>query len=68
LLCGAGLLAIFSSTLSKSPVLPLFATHLGADPAGVGLVAAVSAFTGVAVSLPAGLLSHRLGRGRMLLF
>jgi MFS family permease len=68
LLCGAGLLAIFSSTISKSPVLPLFATHLGADPAGVGLVAAVSAFTGVAVSLPAGLLSDRIGRGRMLLF
>lgn len=68
LLCGAGLLAIFSSTISKSPVLPLFATHLGADPAGVGLVAAVSAFAGVAVSLPAGLLSDRLGRRRMLLF
>ncbi|MBI5523492.1 MAG: MFS transporter [Desulfarculus sp.] len=68
LLCGAGLLAIFSSTISKSPVLPLFATHLGADPAGVGLVAAVSAFSGVAISLPAGLLSDRLGRRRMLLF
>ncbi|MBI4797167.1 MAG: MFS transporter [Desulfarculus sp.] len=68
LLCGAGLLAIFSSTIAKSPVLPLFATHLGADPAGVGLVAAVSAFTGVAVSLPAGLLSDRLGRRRLLLF
>jgi MFS family permease len=68
LLCGAGLLAIFSSTISKSPVLPLFATHLGADPAGVGLVAAVSAFTGVAVSLPAGLLSDRLGRRHLLLF
>ncbi len=67
LLCGAGLLAIFSSTISKSPVLPLFAAHLGADPAGIGLVAAVSAFTGVAVSLPAGLLSDRLGRRRMLL-
>ncbi|MFH1035494.1 MAG: MFS transporter [Pseudomonadota bacterium] len=68
LLCGAGLLAIFSSTISKSPVLPLLASHLGADPAGVGLVAAVSAFTGVAVSLPAGLLSDRLGRRRLLLF
>ena len=67
LLCGAGLLGIFSSTLSKSPVLPLFAVHLGADPAGVGLVAAVSAFTGVLVSLPAGLISDRLGRRRLLL-
>ncbi len=29
LMCAAGLFAIFSSTLSKSPVLPLFAVHLG---------------------------------------
>jgi DHA1 family multidrug resistance protein-like MFS transporter len=68
LLCSAGLLAIFSSTLSKSPVLPLFATYLGADPAGVGIIAAISAFTGIVASIPAGLLSDRLGRKRMLLF
>lgn len=67
LLCGAGLLGIFSSTISKSPVLPLLAAHLGADPAGVGLVASVSAFTGVLMSLPAGILSDRLGRRRLLL-
>ncbi len=68
LLCATGLFAIFSSTLSKSPVLPLFAVHLGADPSGVGFVAAVSAFTGVVFSVPAGILSDRLGRRRMLLF
>ena len=68
LLCGAGLLAIFSSTLSKSPVLPLFASYLGADPAGVGVIAAISAFTGIVASIPAGLLSDRWGRKRMLLF
>lgn len=67
LLCGAGLLGIFSSTISKSPVLPLLAAHLGADAAGVGLVASVSAFTGVLLSLPAGVLSDRLGRRRLLL-
>lgn len=67
LLCGAGLLGIFSSTISKSPVLPLLAAHLGADAAGVGLVASVSAFTGVLLSLPAGILSDRLGRRRLLL-
>ena len=67
LLGGAGFLGIFSSTISKSPVLPLLAAHLGADPAGVGAVAAVSAFTGVLMSLPAGLLSDRLGRRAMLL-
>lgn len=67
LLCITGLFAIFSSTISKSPVLPLFASHLGADPAGVGFVAAVSAFTGIIVSMPAGILSDRWGRKRMLI-
>ncbi len=66
-LCITGLLAIFSSTLSKSPVLPLFAAHLGADPAGVGLVAAISAFAGVAFSVPAGILADRFGKKRVLL-
>ena len=68
LLCVTGGLAIFSSTISKSPVLPLFASHLGADPAGIGFVAAISAFTGIVASIPAGLLSDRWGRKRMLLF
>lgn len=67
LLCAAGFFAIFSSTISKSPVLPLFAAGLGADPAGVGLVAAVSAFTGVVFSISAGLLSDRFGRRSLLL-
>lgn len=62
LLCAAGLSAIFSSTIAKSPVLPLFASHLGADPAAVGSLAAVSAFTGVLFSIPVGVLSDRLGR------
>lgn len=67
LLCSTGLFAIFSSTISKSPVLPLFATHLGADPSVVGMVAAVSAFTGIIASIPAGILSDRLGKKKMLL-
>lgn len=68
LLCITGLFAVFSSTISKSPVLPLFASHLGADASGVGFVAAVSAFAGVAFSIPAGLLSDRLGKRKMLVF
>ena len=68
MLSGTGLFAIFSSTISKSPVLPLFAEYLGADPSGVGLVASVSAFTGVVASIPAGLFSDRFGRKRMLVF
>lgn len=68
LLCFTGLFGIFSSTISKSPVLPLFSTHLGADPSEVGLVASVSAFTGIVASIPAGVLSDRWGRKRMLIF
>ncbi len=68
LLCSTGLFAIFSSTVSKSPVLPLFATHLGAGPLGVGIIASVSAVTGIAASIPAGMLSDKFGRKKMLIF
>lgn len=68
LLCGVGLLAIFSSTISKSPALPLFVSHLGGGPAAVGLVASISACTGILFSFPAGILSDRIGRKRMLIF
>jgi DHA1 family multidrug resistance protein-like MFS transporter len=67
LICAAGFFAIFSSTLSKSPVLPLFATHLGATASWVGIVAAVSTLSGVAFSIPAGVLSDRFGRKTMLI-
>lgn len=67
MLCATGLLAIFSSTISKSPVLPLFAEHLGAAPASIGFVAAVSAFAGVIFSVPAGLLADRFGKRRLVL-
>ncbi|MHB0915606.1 MAG: MFS transporter [Thermoleophilia bacterium] len=67
LLCSAGLFAVFSSTISKSPALPLFAVHLGAAPSSVGVIAGISAFTGIIASIPAGMLSDRVGRKRMLL-
>ena len=67
LLCGVGLLAIFSSTMSKSPVLPLFADYLGARDATLGLIAAASTYTGIVLSIPAGVLSDRLGRRLVLL-
>lgn len=66
-LCGAGLLAIFSSTLSKNPVLPLFAKHLGASEADIGFIAAASTVVGIVTSLPAGTLSDLYGRRRVLL-
>lgn len=65
-LCGTGLFAIFSSTISKSPVLPLLAAHLECSPSEVGIIASVSTLTGVLFSLPAGLLSDRFGRKNLL--
>jgi len=67
LLCTTGLFAVFSSTIAKSPVLPLFATYLGGGPSEVGMVAAVSAFMGVVVSVPAGIFSDKIGRKKMLI-
>lgn len=68
LLCGIGLCAIFSSTISKSPALPLFSSYLGAGPSVVGLIAAISAFTGVIFSIPAGILADKFGKKTMLIF
>jgi MFS family permease len=67
LLCTIGGLAIFSSTIAKNPVLPLLAQELGAHEGTIGWVAAASTLTGILASLPAGLLSDRWGRRRLLL-
>jgi len=68
LLCGIGLFAIFSSTMSKSPVLPLFARDLGATESIIGLIAAASTVIGILVSIPAGALSDVFGRRKVILF
>jgi len=67
LLCGTGLFAIFSSTMSKNPALPLFAKDLGATEANIGFIAAASTVVGVVTSLPAGALSDLYGRRRVIL-
>jgi DHA1 family multidrug resistance protein-like MFS transporter len=67
LVCAMGFFAIFSSTISKSPVLPLFADNLGAPASQIGLVAAASTIAGILFSIPAGLLSDRFGRKSMLM-
>lgn len=66
ILCAIGLLAIFSSTISKNPSLPLLITHLGGNQMEVGFIAGISAFTGILFSFPAGFLSDKIGRRRML--
>lgn len=67
LLCGAGLFAIFSSTMSKNPALPLFAKDLGATEANIGFIAAASTVVGIFTSVPAGALSDLYGRRRVIL-
>ncbi|MGL1931040.1 MAG: MFS transporter [Desulfotalea sp.] len=67
ILCTIGLLAIFSSTLSKNPSLPLLITNMGGNQMAVGFIAGISALTGILFSFPAGYLSDRIGRYRMLL-
>ena len=62
-----GFFAIFSTTLSKSPVLPLFAQALGSGNATLGMISAVSPFAGILFSFPIGVLSDKLGRRRLLI-
>jgi len=62
-----GGLAIFSSTLSKTPVLPLFALALHATPSEIGWIVMASTLPGILISFPAGALSDFLGRRRLLL-
>ncbi len=62
-----GFFAIFSTTISKNPVLPLFAKSLGSDEALIGLIAALSPLAGMLFSFPVGVLSDQLGRKKLLL-
>lgn len=63
--CGA--LAIFSSTISKSPILPIFAKSLGATGAQIGLIASASTIPGILVSYIAGDLADRFGYKKILI-
>ncbi|TCV90121.1 MFS transporter [Sulfurirhabdus autotrophica] len=57
-----GGLAILSSTMSKTPVLPLFSHYLGATPAEIGWIVMASTIPGILISFPAGVLSDLLGK------
>ena len=62
-----GFFAIFSTTISKNPVLPLFSQAMGANDAVIGLIAAVSPLAGILFSFPVGVLSDHMGRKRLLI-
>ena len=61
-----GFFTIFSTTISKNPVLPLFSQAIGADDAVIGLIAAVSPLAGILFSFPVGVLSDHIGRRKLL--
>ncbi len=62
-----GFFAIFSTTISKNPVLPLFSQAIGANDSVIGLIAAVSPLAGILFSFPVGVLSDNSGRRRLLI-
>jgi MFS family permease len=62
-----GFFGIFSTTISKSPVLPLFVKSLSGSDAVIGLVAAISPVAGILFSFPVGLLADRMGKKKLLL-
>jgi MFS family permease len=62
-----GFFAIFSTTISKNPVLPLFSQAIGANDTVIGLIAAFSPLAGILFSFPIGTLSDYLGRKWLLI-
>jgi MFS family permease len=62
-----GFFAIFSSTLSKNPVLPLFSKALGGDASIIGIIAAISPIAGILFSFHVGMLSDKIGRKKLLI-
>jgi len=67
-LCTVDFSARTSYNMARTPVLPLFAAALGAEPALVGLIVAASTITGIFLKAPAGAISDQIGRKRTLLF
>jgi len=62
-----GFFAIFSTTISKSPVLPLYVKALGGDAIVIGLISAFSPLAGILFSFPIGMMSDKIGRKKLLI-
>jgi MFS transporter, DHA1 family, multidrug resistance protein len=67
LLSAIGFFGIFSTTISKNPVLPLFVKSMAAGTDVIGAISAISPLAGILFSFPVGLLADRLGKKRLLL-
>src|SRR6516225_2205383 len=57
----ASLLSRLGYQMARSPVLPVFAAHLGALPELIGVIVAASTIAGIFFKLPSGALSDVLG-------
>ena len=66
LLSAIGFFGIFSTTISKSPVLPLFLKSMRAGTDVIGLISAISPLAGILFSFPVGLMADRLGKKKLL--
>ena len=62
-----GFLGIFSTTISKNPVLPLFVKGLGGSDSVLGIIAAASPFAGIIFSFPVGFLADKIGKRKLLI-
>jgi MFS family permease len=67
LIAVVGGLAILSSTMSKTPVLPLFARELGATPEEIGWIVIASTLPGILISFPAGAIADFFGKRRVII-
>jgi DHA1 family multidrug resistance protein-like MFS transporter len=61
-----GLLGRLSYEMLRSPVTPIYATHLGAPPQLIGLIVAAATITGVFLKMPSGVLGDVLGFRRLM--
>jgi len=66
ILSAIGFFGIFSTTISKNPVLPLFVHDLGGSEAVLGLIAAISPLAGIIFSFPIGFLIDKIGQKKLL--
>jgi len=62
-----GFFGIFTTTMAKNPVLPLFVKGMGGTPEIIGIISAISPIAGIVFSFPIGVMSDRIGRRKILL-
>lgn len=67
LLSAIGFFGIFSTTMAKNPVLPLYVNALGQGEAVIGLISAISPLAGIIFSFPVGLLINHWGKKKLLI-